>query len=245
MIHGIEETLHRRIAEQLMVRVHRRQPRSQILAERVVVPAGDADVLRHSPPVLERCAIRAGGELVVDADECGCRTILAGHFDHAEDGVAVSHLSAVFGLVEVLSEILDLLDLPEFEEEWLRYCRLYLATEEEQEAEVSATWNPALRQAHTRLRAWASQRTDDDDLAEAAWRDFLWGTADRWNLQELDPTEAIPLIDDLRVAEPVGAISRFTTNDGAQFGLAAIQNLALIRTALDAVVENGPLQGSL
>jgi hypothetical protein len=37
----------------------------------------------------------------------------------------VSHLSAVFGLVEVCAELVQLLDVPEFKAAWLRYCRLY------------------------------------------------------------------------------------------------------------------------
>ena len=38
--------------------------------------------------------------------------------------MTVSHLSAVFGLVEVCAELIALLDVPEFERAWLQYCEL-------------------------------------------------------------------------------------------------------------------------
>src|SRR5690625_7674081 len=56
-------------------------------------------------------------------------------FDTSRDRVGVSHLSAVFGLVEMVTEALELIDEPAFEQAWHEYCRLYLAAPEEQ-AEV-------------------------------------------------------------------------------------------------------------
>ncbi|MFI2297187.1 Tat pathway signal sequence domain protein [Isoptericola sp. NPDC019571] len=151
-----------------------------------------------------------------------------GRFDTTEDRVTVSHLSAVFGIVEVLAEILDLLDLPEFEETWLQYCQIYLASPEVQEAATGTTWNPALQLAHTRLLAWAAHRLGDEALATRAWTLFHSGPADRANLNQLDPDRRPDPVAGLTVAEPVSELAGVTTNDAAQYGLAAIQNLALV-----------------
>ena len=61
-----------------------------------------------------------------------------GAFDIAtHSNVGVSHLNAVFGLVEVCAELIQLLDVPEFETAWLQYCELYNAPATEQER---VTW---------------------------------------------------------------------------------------------------------
>ena len=44
-----------------------------------------------------------------------------------QDAYDVSHLSAVFGLNEVCAELIQLLDVPEFERAWLDYCQYYNA----------------------------------------------------------------------------------------------------------------------
>ncbi len=48
--------------------------------------------------------------------------------------VEVSHLSAVFGLNELCAELIDLVDMPEFEEAYYDYCRYFNATKAEQAA---------------------------------------------------------------------------------------------------------------
>lgn len=50
----------------------------------------------------------------------------SGRFQPAPpEQIGISHLSAVFGLTEVCSELLDLLPDPDFARAWLDYCRLY------------------------------------------------------------------------------------------------------------------------
>lgn len=47
-----------------------------------------------------------------------------GKFAIAEEPVVgVSHLSAVFGVHELCAEIIDLVDMPEFNEAYYDYCR--------------------------------------------------------------------------------------------------------------------------
>ncbi|MEU6431729.1 Tat pathway signal sequence domain protein [Microbispora sp. NPDC046973] len=145
-----------------------------------------------------------------------------GEFAPAEKKVSVSHLSAMFGQVEVCAELIDLVDVPEFEKAWLQYCRLFNATADEQTAETGASFgNLILRQGHSRLTAYAAVRLKRDDLAARAWKEFYTGDGYGPNLpwraekvaSTLNPTEQAPWV---------------STNTTALYGLAAIQNLALI-----------------
>ncbi|HEX6358380.1 Tat pathway signal sequence domain protein [Actinophytocola sp.] len=143
----------------------------------------------------------------------------------APPAVSVSHLSAVFGLVEMCSELVDLLDVPEFRREWLRYCRFYNATAAEQTAEFGASFgNLNLRQAHARLTAYAAARTADAALAARAWQEFHAGAAGygpnvSWQTTRVEPPT---------VLTPRDETDFVSTNASAQYGLAAIQCLALV-----------------
>ncbi|WP_318244815.1 exo-rhamnogalacturonan lyase family protein [Microbacterium pullorum] len=148
-----------------------------------------------------------------------------GRFDTTRDRVSVSHLSAVFGLVEVCSELISLVDVPGFAEAWHEYCRLYLASPAEQEQAVGAPLSGIhLEQAHSRLAAWAARHADDDELAQLAWRAFE-GMGE-WLVHRRD--FAAQRIEAPHVLNPVDEVPSVSTNDAAQYGLAAIQNLALI-----------------
>ena len=168
------------------------------------------------------------GEALYDLD--------SGRFDTSRDRVSVSHLSAVFGLVEVCSELVSLVDAgqieaPGFREAWLQYCRLYLATPEEQEAELGvAPTGFNLQQAHSRLAAYAADRLGDDALADLAWRSYFVGG-------EFMGEEAFRAVRVLppEVPAPVDEARTLSTNDAAQCGLATIQNLALIGHRLPEV----------
>ncbi|ONK10519.1 Tat pathway signal sequence domain protein [Streptomyces sp. MP131-18] len=143
-----------------------------------------------------------------------------------EPRISVSHLSAVFGLVEVNAELIQQIDMPEFEAAWLQYCRLYNGTDAEAEEELGGTLpaNRNLRQAHTRLTAYAAARLDDDTQAERAWTGFFHPSTD-WEYgrdTELG-TERVE-----STLNPTDWCDNASTNNTAQYGLAAIQNLALI-----------------
>lgn len=157
------------------------------------------------------------GEALYDLD--------TGRFNTSRDRISVSHLSAVFGLVEVCSELIDLVDVPGFREAWLEYCRLYLATPGEQTAAVGAPMTGIhLEQAHSRLAAYAANSTGDADLAELAWAAFE-GIGE-WLVHRRDL--ALRRVEAPYVLNPVDEALSVSTNDAAQYGLAAIQNLALI-----------------
>ena len=74
---------------------------------------------------------------------------------------------------------------------------------------------------HSRLSAYAAAQKKDPALARRAWREFL---ADRDSNKPLKTTRVSgPL-----ALNPVDEAPWISTNDTAQWGLAAIQNLALI-----------------
>jgi YetA-like protein len=143
---------------------------------------------------------------------------------------SVSHLNAVFGLVEICAELVQLLDVPEFRRVWLDYCELYNAAPEEQERQLGAKLQGnGLRQGHSRLTAYVAKQKGDAALAARAWAEFAkdW----RGNHQVLGPLPVQPLTGPA-VLRPVDEAPGVSTNDTAQWGLAAIQCLALIGDAL-------------
>lgn len=141
--------------------------------------------------------------------------------------VAVSHLAAVFGLVEVVSETIEYLGpaLPAgFKDAWLDYCYYFNASRAEQTARYGSSFGTLnLFQGHTRLAAYNAFETGNTSLAQRAWKDFfgtdgLRATAP-WNITHVSGADALVAVDEA---------NWFATNDVAQYGLAAIQNLALI-----------------
>jgi hypothetical protein len=123
------------------------------------------------------------------------------------------------------SELIAMIDIPEFTREWLRYCRFYNATAAEQAAEFGRSFGSQnLRQAHSRLTAYIAAKTGDAALAARAWQEFYAGHAGygpnvNWRTTRVEP----PL-----VLEPIDETNFVSTNASAQYGLAAIQCLALV-----------------
>ena len=169
------------------------------------------------------------GEALYDLD--------TGRFDTTRERISVSHLNAVFGLVEVCSELISLVDVPGFADAWHEYCRLYLASPAEQERSVGVPLTGIhLEQAHSRLAAHAAAATGDDELAELAWQAFE-GVGE-WLVHRRD--FVLRRIDGPGVLTPVDEVPSVSTNDASQYGLAAIQNLALIGDRLPPRPSDGP-----
>ncbi|EME81963.1 uncharacterized protein MYCFIDRAFT_188828 [Pseudocercospora fijiensis CIRAD86] len=143
--------------------------------------------------------------------------------------VAVSHLTAVFGLGEVIADIIehfDPVDLPAgFEEVWLEYCYFYRAPAAEQVARYGESWGAeaSLGQYHSRLLAFAAWRTGDRGLARRAWREFLEGdglnSTGVWERRRWEGSV---------VLSPVDEVEGLSTNDVAGYGLAAVGNLGYV-----------------
>ncbi len=154
-----------------------------------------------------------------------------GEFDRVPtDAVAVSHLSAVFGLVEVCAELIQLVDVPEFRKAWLDYCELYNAPKEEQTQRLGAPLHGTnLEQGHSRLTAYAASQLGQPALAKRAWGEFFKNYAGGM------PRHRNPKVQHLTgpaVLRPVDEAAWVSSNDTAQWGLAAMECLALAGEAL-------------
>lgn len=151
------------------------------------------------------------------------------YLPQTEQSVSIGSLSSVFGLIEVMTELVELMDDDDVRAKWTEFCRLYNASREEQEEATGARWGDLnLRQAYSRATAYASVQLEDGELADRAWEELRTGHAgypddhDFTGRSLTGPT----------VLNPVEEFS-FSSNASAQFGLAVIQCLALVGDALD------------
>lgn len=138
---------------------------------------------------------------------------------------SATHLSAAFGLVETCAELIKTVNMPEFEKAWLQYCELYNASAEEQIKRLGNDLGKLnLRQGHSRLTALAAHRKKDTKLAERAWDEFYNGSGGITRSNK--PT--LVRVEGPMVLNPVNEAKGLSTNGVAQWGLSAIQCLALV-----------------
>ncbi|KAF6812657.1 hypothetical protein CPLU01_14848 [Colletotrichum plurivorum] len=146
--------------------------------------------------------------------------------------VAVSHLSAVFGLMEVVAEFIEHAgeQVPEgFEDAWYDYSYYYGAAAAEQTARYGKSFgNTNLKQGHSRLTAYAAHRTGNATLAARAWNEFF-------NTDGFKPSSPWSTVrfDGSAVLAPIDEAAWISTNDAALYGLAGIINLALVGEYLE------------
>ncbi|KAE8155065.1 hypothetical protein BDV25DRAFT_135398 [Aspergillus avenaceus] len=142
--------------------------------------------------------------------------------------VSISHLNAVFGMPEVVSELLEYWgdDAPHgLKDAWLDYCYYYGATKDEQKARYGESFSGiSLVQGHSRLTAYWAQQHNNATAAERAWKEFYvnkdgFTEAEAWTSERLNGSDLLI---------PVDEASWVSTNAVAQYGLAAIQDLALV-----------------
>ncbi len=151
--------------------------------------------------------------------------LASGRFIGPGDRVSISHLNAVFGAVEINAELLQLIDVPRYRQAWLDYCRYYNAPRTEFEARFGPRkGSENLAEAHSRLTAFAARAGNDAGLATRAASEFFAGKAGL-GTRSGDPRRKLPG----GVVEWPGV----STNAASQWGLAAIENLALIPAAID------------
>jgi hypothetical protein len=148
-----------------------------------------------------------------------------GRFATADKAVvSVSHLSAVFGLNELCAELIDLVDMPKFDEAYFDYCRYFNATKAEQAARYGSNFGTLLLfQGHSRLDAYAAVKTGDETLAKRAWSKFY----DSDGYKESSPWKTEKLSGPVTLVAGSEA-AWVSSNDTALYGLAAIENLALL-----------------
>ena len=175
-----------------------------------------------------------------------------GHVTYGgREGIALSHLTACFGLPEVCNELIATYggDAPAFADAWAQYGRLYSGTNEQRRRELGpldaaeATGGAgaghgeggpggvfkeaSLRDAHSRATAFAARHASDAELARRAWAELLG--------PRFTPAAPHPRL--VRVVGPavlnaVDEIPSVSTNGAAQWSLAAIECLALIGDTL-------------
>ncbi len=151
----------------------------------------------------------------------------------------MSHLSAVFGLMEICAELIQNFDVPGFEKNWLMYCKYYSEDRGKRKEDIGLDFRTGiLINGHSRLTAYAAWKLKDPELAKRAWNDFFkddsWARS-RWTFER----NTFSGVDSLN---PVEETPWMGTNDAAQWGLAAIQDLELVGDALppnDPRVEKG------
>jgi hypothetical protein len=154
-----------------------------------------------------------------------------GRFVGPGDKVSVSHLNGVFGVFEMHAELLELIDEPAYREAWLDYCAFYNASDEEFRTKTGQRGSGrGLRAAHSRFTAYAAVQRKDPALAKRAWSEFL-GADDGHDTAARGASRRIAGPDALK---PIDEMAGVSTNGTAQWGLAAIENLALIGDALEA-----------
>jgi hypothetical protein len=155
--------------------------------------------------------------------------LATGRFLGDGDKISLSHLNAVFGALEVNAELLQLIDVPHYRKAWLDYCRWFNAPRAEWEVAFHEPYKGRnLREGHSRLTAYLARETGDAAMAQRAWVEFLSGEAGL-GLSRGDPRVTLT---GARVIAPTVEWPDVSTNAAAQWGLAAIQNLALIPDAL-------------
>lgn len=145
------------------------------------------------------------------------------------DVAKASHLNAVFGAIEIFDELINLTGDKAFEKAWIEYCELYNAPAEEQRRRLGKTHGgtDAIYQGNSRMTAYAAWKRKDPELARRAWKEFAGANRPY-------PPFAPKRIAGPAVLNPVNEVPWVTTNETAQWGLAAIQNLALVGDALPA-----------
>ncbi|WP_435813381.1 Tat pathway signal sequence domain protein [Streptomyces zhihengii] len=141
-----------------------------------------------------------------------------------EKSVDVGSLSSVFGLIEVMTEIIALTGDEAVKQQWINFCRLYNATKAEQREATGSDWgNLNLRQAYSRATAYAASQLGDTTLAKRAWQELRTGHAGYpanhdFGTRRIEGPDVFNAVDE----------ASLTANSSAQFGLAAIQCLALV-----------------
>lgn len=145
-----------------------------------------------------------------------------------DDEVAVSHLSAAFGLAEVCSELIDCIPDPAFRSAWLQYCVLYNAGAAEQEKVLGvALRNLNLGQGHARLLGYAGRLYGNQRMQQRAWQIFFAGRAGQLPRDLVSRRVREPEV--LNAVEEAPALS---TNGVAQWALSLLGLLATAPAAL-------------
>jgi hypothetical protein len=151
-----------------------------------------------------------------------------GRFTDGGGGMRFSTLNGIFGIIELNSELLTLVEVPAYRKAWLAYCRYYNAPKEALVAYLGK--EPSGRSmvgAHSRATAYAARQEGDAALGLRAWKEFF--TDARYGPIVPNPVR----VSGPAVLRPIVEETGYSTNGAVTWGLAAIQNLALIGDRAD------------
>ena len=117
-----------------------------------------------------------------------------------------SHLMTIMGGFQVMNEMMDMIDVPEWNAAWLDHAARY----KEMAAEVSHNRFPV-----TRLKAYAAWKTGNRQWAAEAWQEMwhVWGNDRPFEVKRIEGPE---------VPAPIDENANVCTNDAATWSLAAI-----------------------
>ncbi|PWF43631.1 exo-rhamnogalacturonan lyase family protein [Massilia glaciei] len=155
-----------------------------------------------------------------------------GKFSGPGDQAKFSNLNGVFGVVEMNSELLTLVDVPAYRKTWLQYCRTYNAPAGDLVALFGKNLGGrAMSETNSRMTAYAAHHERDGALALRAWREFF-------DSDTLRGTRGAPRrVDGAHTIRPLAEQRSISSNHSAQWGLAAIQNMALAGDSLDEAAK--------
>ncbi|MBN2684150.1 MAG: hypothetical protein JXR40_02620 [Pontiellaceae bacterium] len=143
-----------------------------------------------------------------------------------------SHMASIFGGAELMFELVDQVDHPEWKAAWLDYCERYNWSKAEWvehgfEAPGRLGSFPAW---HARLSAYVGLERDRPDLLERGWQELLFTPG--------EPQPGIPQpVDGSAVLNPVREVSWASINQMSQWGLNAIE---LLEFAANAIPKEMP-----
>jgi hypothetical protein len=124
---------------------------------------------------------------------------------------------------QIMWEVIELVDVPEFRAKLIEFCRYVQAPSQEQQAHFGFSFNTSAPGAvYSRMTAWAGEQLDEPAVQQRGWAELLGdGTAAGW--------PAPVRVDGAATFTPVDEIPLpgFNTNDVAQRSLAIIALLAV------------------
>lgn len=152
-----------------------------------------------------------------------------GRFIESGDYIRMQALNGVFGVIEMNTELWDLIDVPAYKKTWLDYATYYNAPDNELKAFLGQPPSGrGQKDAHSRLTAFAAFHKKDKALGLRAWSEYF--SVGEFHTAFHSQPQIVGGVNVLREVEENPSI---TTNVAAQWGLATIQNLYLIGDLLD------------
>ncbi|WP_145647448.1 exo-rhamnogalacturonan lyase family protein [Pseudoduganella lurida] len=153
-----------------------------------------------------------------------------GKFIGPGEHVSISHLNGMFGVIEMSSELLTLVDAPAYRKAWLEYCRYYTAPKTDVVALLGKDpGGRGMTDTGSRMTGYAAYQARDKALALRTWREFFQSAFLKDGGAALTPRR----VGGADVLRPLVELPNLSTNATAQWSLAAIQNMALVGETLD------------